>query len=449
MIVNYCSSTTLEYNYFEYRNTNGTVHGEAVSINYSNEYIDPDSSANWVIRYNTFKDATGTGFIVIKDSVQKGFKVYGNVFYTTARTTYYLTNGIITSSSSGTTSDCLVYNNTVYNCGGISGAALTFTQYAYSPTGNITKNNLVYGCGAVKLTGTQEADYNAAESAGTGWDGANNVTITGGSPFTDVGSYNFHIDETNGSELIGAGVNLGAPYNLDIDGNTRPAEGGWTIGAYGGTGAAVDTTHSVTLTSPNGGEVWGIGKSHNITFTGNSYVDSIIVLVSTNNGSSYVAQDTLLTTVGSFAWTIPNEASVQCFVIIQDKTDNAVADTSATVFTIAVPLHVTAPDGAEVWRPGDTENITWNAADVPFVKIEYSLDGGSAWWTIVDEGTAAAGTLAWIIPNINSTNCKVRITDTSDGSITDASDAVFTIQPVTAGTNSAINDINALLRGSE
>jgi len=444
MLIRNWQNCVIENNYFEYRNIlPGGSHGESMSIGSCG------TAAEDTIRFNVFKDILGTGYLAWLDSDQGGFDIYGNVFYTTNSATYLASNGIITNDSGSNNSDMHVYNNTFYNIQGTSSTAVDVVDWSGGTgTGNITKNNLVYGGRTTNLVGTQTADYNASDVPGTNMTGGNNVDLSV-DPFVDLSGYNFHIDETDGAPIIGAGVNLGAPYNLDIDGNTRPAEGGWTIGAYGGTGAAVDTTHSVTLTSPDGGEVWGIGKSHNITFSGNSYVDSVIVLVSTNNGSSYVAQDTLLTTVGSFAWTIPNEASVQCFVIIQDKTDNAVADTSAAVFTIAVPLHVTAPDGAEVWRSGDTENITWNAADVPFVKIEYSLDGGSAWWTIVDEGTAAAGTLAWVIPNINSTNCKVKITDTSDGSITDSSDAVFTIQSVTAGTDAVINDINALFRSSE
>ncbi len=35
-----------------------------------------------------------------------------------------------------------------------------------------------------------------------------------------------------GSIPVNAGANLGSPYNVDIDGKTRGADGAWDIGAY-------------------------------------------------------------------------------------------------------------------------------------------------------------------------------------------------------------------------
>ena len=45
-----------------------------------------------------------------------------------------------------------------------------------------------------------------------------------GNPFVDSAHYNFHL-----KAHTSPGTNLGSPYNVDIDGNTRSM---WDIGAY-------------------------------------------------------------------------------------------------------------------------------------------------------------------------------------------------------------------------
>ena len=53
---------------------------------------------------------------------------------------------------------------------------------------------------------------------------------------------------------------------------------------------------------------------------------------------------------------------------------------------------------------------------------------------IANNITAATGSYTWTIPNVNSTNCKIRISDQSDVTVFDISNAVFTIAPPSALT---------------
>ncbi len=90
-------------------------------------------------------------------------------------------------------------------------------------------------------------------------------------------------------------------------------------------------------------------------------------------------------------------------------------------------VEVTAPNGGEVWSGGGTENITWTSTDVTNVNIEFSSDNGSSWTTVATAINASTGTFAYNVPNITSTDCLVRISDTDNSSVFDISDATFTI----------------------
>ena len=90
-------------------------------------------------------------------------------------------------------------------------------------------------------------------------------------------------------------------------------------------------------------------------------------------------------------------------------------------------LDVTAPNGGEVWLEGENHDITWNyKAGIANVKIEYSVDNGANWSSVINS-TPCDGTYSWLIPNKNSNQCLIKISDADDAAIFDISDAVFTI----------------------
>src|SRR6185295_7439864 len=98
---------------------------------------------------------------------------------------------------------------------------------------------------------------------------------------------------------------------------------------------------------------------------------------------------------------------------------------------------VVTPNGGENWQGCSSQTITWNrGGTINNAKIEYSLDGGTTWITIVASYNAGGGTscsYVWgTVPNTPSTNCKIRITDVSVPTATDVSNFPFTISQNTA-----------------
>ncbi|MCI0512846.1 choice-of-anchor D domain-containing protein [candidate division KSB1 bacterium] len=89
-------------------------------------------------------------------------------------------------------------------------------------------------------------------------------------------------------------------------------------------------------------------------------------------------------------------------------------------------MAVASPNGGENWERGSSHAITWTSTGTSgTVKIEISRDNGATWSTIT-ASTTDDHTYTWTVTGPASTNCRVRISDT-DGSISDVSNAVFTI----------------------
>ncbi|NUN10882.1 MAG: hypothetical protein HUU54_17030, partial [Ignavibacteriaceae bacterium] len=185
---------------------------------------------------------------------------------------------------------------------------------------------------------------------------------------------------------------------------------------------------SITVTAPNGGEVWGSGTSQNITWT-SSGVANVKIEYSTNNGQSWTTIIASTLSDGFYQWNpLPSITSTNFKVRISDDTDGFPFDLSDNVFTIApvADVTVTAPNGGELWTTGTTQNITWIAENLENVKLEFTTNNGSSWSTIIAT-TPNVGTYLWTIPNLNSNLCRVRVSDPDDGQPFDLSDSAFII----------------------
>ncbi len=88
---------------------------------------------------------------------------------------------------------------------------------------------------------------------------------------------------------------------------------------------------------------------------------------------------------------------------------------------------VVSPNGDETWSVNSVHNITWTHANISAVNIDYSTNNGAAWSSIASNVPATGGAYAWTIPNIPSTQCRVRVRDVGDSTVTDQSDTTFTI----------------------
>lgn len=194
----------------------------------------------------------------------------------------------------------------------------------------------------------------------------------------------------------------------------------------------INNVQLIEVTSPNGSEAWETGSAQSITWNATG-IKNVKIEYTTNNGQTWTVLEQSIESSGYYSWKqIPNSPSTNCKVRVSDADDGAPSDESDAFFSIAaeVPvasIKVTQPNGGEVFLSGATQAITWVSENVENVKIEYTTNGGAQWYTII-ESTPSVGTYSWVnVPSLNSLQCKIRISDASDGIPTDMSDANFEI----------------------
>lgn len=99
-----------------------------------------------------------------------------------------------------------------------------------------------------------------------------------------------------------------------------------------------------------------------------------------------------------------------------------------TGITTGQSITITSPNGGESWTGCTTQNITWSASGTSnYYSIDYSTDGGSSWTSVTSYYNTTGGTYSWTVPNVSSSNCKIKIIDSNNSGINDQSDNIFTI----------------------
>jgi hypothetical protein len=90
---------------------------------------------------------------------------------------------------------------------------------------------------------------------------------------------------------------------------------------------------SIEITTPNGGENWLAGTTKTITWN-SSYVDSVDIEYSTNNGANWINIIRGKTNTGSHNWQVPNTPSANCKVSVKNSANALIRSISNSVFTI-------------------------------------------------------------------------------------------------------------------
>lgn len=138
----------------------------------------------------------------------------------------------------------------------------------------------------------------------------------------------------------------------------------------------------------------------------------------------------------SFSWTAPSSTGDYSLKAAGNAVNNDGGTNgdqwnflSTVTISVATPsVTVSAPNGGEVLCKGTSTNINWSQSLLTGnVKIDYTTDGTG--FTTIATVPATPTTYAWSIPAAiaSSTTYKIRISDATNASITDMSNANFTI----------------------
>ncbi len=195
--------------------------------------------------------------------------------------------------------------------------------------------------------------------------------------------------------------------------------------------------NTISLTSPIGGEVLYRTATYNIEWTRGPATTTapVDLAYSVDNGSSWISIDSgVPIDPGSYAWIIPNENSVQCLVRIQ-QSGTGLQSVSPQVFSIVSPTFtVTYPKGGEYLYYGESKTITWvyTSGITGNVDIDYSLDGPAGPWYQITSNYPNTGSYSWLIPNVNTGQARIRISEVGGVSIPGVSPNDFTLKGLTS-----------------
>ena len=230
-----------------------------------------------------------------------------------------------------------------------------------------------------------------------------------------TGRYN-HTAVWTGSAMIVWGGTNGDTW-FDTGGRYRPSTDTWTATSRAVTGGTY--VHTAVWTSREM-IIWagGVGGRYNPSI--NSWST-----VSTTNAPSYRTEHTAVWT-GSEMIVWGGEGNGYL-----NTGGRYCAQRPTPIPTPPPPLTIMQPNGGEVWLMGSVHQIKWNSTNLKHsdhLILQYSRDGGASWFRIAQDIPAFTFGYWWHVDNFPTTQGRVKILLQEDRSITDQSDANFTVQ---------------------
>lgn len=132
----------------------------------------------------------------------------------------------------------------------------------------------------------------------------------------------------------------------------------------------VSTQPSITVISPNGGEAYDVRvKTFQIDYSSSNLGNSTISIDLVGTSGNTISLVTGIKNTGRYLGSIPANTPAGKYKVkvtswdksyyATDSSDNSFTITSST--STQPSITVTSPNGGEVWKIGETHNITWNS----------------------------------------------------------------------------------------
>ena len=110
-------------------------------------------------------------------------------------------------------------------------------------------------------------------------------------------------------------------------------------------------------------------------------------------------------------------------------------------------INVTYPNGGDTLYNCNTDTIRFTATGTStFYNIDYSVNGGTTWQSVITNIKITNGKYAWTVPVnvVNSNSCLIKVYDKLTPSIKDSSDNLFNIvKPITITSPNGGEALNA------
>ena len=166
---------------------------------------------------------------------------------------------------------------------------------------------------------------------------------------------------------------------------------------------------SIAVTSPNGGEQWTNGSTHNITWASKGVNNVYVTIQNFSGGIGDNSIPLMPASSGVYSYTVPASLPIGSLYKINIKDPiTGIQDTSDNYFSIVASstspsIKVLSPNGGETWKVGGTHNITWSSvglqanAALDLFVVDYSTIPNII-TTIVKNVSATQNSYSWTIP---------------------------------------------------
>ncbi|MBL8896480.1 MAG: hypothetical protein JNM84_02580 [Planctomycetes bacterium] len=209
----------------------------------------------------------------------------------------------------------------------------------------------------------------------------------------------------------------------------------------------------LTVTAPNGGELWALGGTYSITWSSVGNVGAAVdIELSRDGGNSWELLFDDSANDGLEVWMPTGAVTSQAVIRVSDSAAPAVKDTSDASFTLRPGvLRILGPNGGEILDIGGETTITWSTMGSisGSVDLLLSRDGGSN-WTPLFLATPNDGSEVWSsIAGPATTNARLRVRDAAAPENGDESDANFRLRvpPLVLSSRLLVQQMKITRRG--
>ncbi|MCX6600783.1 MAG: C25 family cysteine peptidase [bacterium] len=192
------------------------------------------------------------------------------------------------------------------------------------------------------------------------------------------------------------------------------------------------TNTSITVTAPNGGDIWLVGDTDTIRWTSTNLSENVMIQL--NRSFPSASWDTIVASTpndGLHPWLVTASTTDSARIRIRGTVQTTVADTSDANFAIVRgSLAVTFPDGGEFLRTDDEQMVEWTSSNVSGnVTIELNRGYPGVSWENIAASAPNSGSCPWTVTEPVTENARVRIVSLSHPFVGDTSDGDFEIAP--------------------
>ncbi len=91
-------------------------------------------------------------------------------------------------------------------------------------------------------------------------------------------------------------------------------------------------------------------------------------------------------------------------------------------------IQILSPAIGEIWQAGSVQEIRWNSYSISDLIIGLSTNGGSSWNSLAPDAPAIYGFYRFLVPNVSSQNCLIKIFDKNNLATSIITAGAFTIE---------------------